>query len=221
MLSFSLMQWIHRYQLFLFDLDGLLVNTEELHFLAYRHMLATQGHALKWSFQEYCLSAHYGSEKLKEDFYRLFPGLTDWNLLYEIKQKEVERLLASSGVDLMPGAEKLLCELKAAGIPSCVVTNSKEAFVAIIRQKNPVLDTITHWITRKDYTHPKPHPESYLTAIQRFAKAGDAVIGFEDTPRGIQALLQTPAKPVMITTTPYPDIPAEVRRFSSLEEMQL
>ena len=32
------MRWISEYQLFLFDLDGLLVNTEELHYQAYKNM---------------------------------------------------------------------------------------------------------------------------------------------------------------------------------------
>ncbi len=219
------MQWIHRYQLFLFDLDGLLVNTEHLHFYAYRNMLAEQGCDLRWQFEEYCLAAHYGPEKLKEEIYRAFPNLNkDWNALYAVKQAQVEELLAEGEANLMPGVDKLLAALQNEGIPSCVVTNSKEEFVSLIRQKNPVLDKITHWIMRKDYTHPKPHPESYLTAIQRFAKEGDRVIGFEDTPRGINALLQTRAKAVMVSNTPYPDLPALLKGgvvlFPSLEAIQ-
>lgn len=218
------MQWIHRYQLFLFDLDGLLVNTEEIHFHAYRNMLAREGFELGWNFQEYCLAAHYGSEKLQEEIYRCFPELgRDWERLYEVKQGEVLRLLEGGEVHLMPGAENLLLALQKSGIPCCVVTNSQNEFVAEIRRKNPVLDHVTYWITRKDYTHPKPHPESYLTAIQRFSRKGDRVIGFEDTPRGINALMQTEAKAVMISQTPYPDMPsllkAGVRHFPSLADV--
>ena len=38
-------------------------------------------------------------------------------------------------------------------------------------------------------------------------KPGDQVIGFEDTPRGLRALLQTGAKAVMISPINYPEIP--------------
>lgn len=219
------MQWIHRYQLFLFDLDGLLVNTEQIHFHAYRNMLELEGCDLIWSFGEYCLAAHYGPEKLKEELYRTFPHLSkEWERLYAVKQAQVVQLLADGEAHMMPGAEKLLQGLERAGIPSCVVTNSQKEFVSIIREKNRALDLITHWVTRKDYTRPKPHPESYLTAIQRFAKTGDRVIGFEDTPRGIQALLQTGAKPVMISSTPYPDMPSLLKQgvtlFPSLEALR-
>ena len=219
------MQWIHQYQLFLFDLDGLLVNTEEVHFQAYRNSLARHGYELKWSFKEYCLNAHYGPEKLRAEINRSIPGMREeWEQLYAVKQAEVEKLLEMDEALLMPGAEILLRGLHKAGIPSCVVTNSKEEFVSILKKKNPALNLITHWITRKDYTHPKPHPESYQMAIQRFAKKGDKVIGFEDTPRGINALMQTEAKAVMISTTPYPDMPslleAGVQLFPSLEVLK-
>jgi len=60
------------------------------------------------------------------------------------------------------------------------------------------LATIPHWITRYDYTHPKPHPECYETAIDKFAKADDRIIGFEDTVRGLRALQATRALPVLI-----------------------
>ena len=40
------MEWIHHYQLILFDLDGLLVNTEQLHYQAYKNMLQARGFSL-------------------------------------------------------------------------------------------------------------------------------------------------------------------------------
>ena len=40
-------------------------------------------------------------------------------------------------------------------------------------------------------------------------------MGFEDTPRGIEALLKTEAKPVLITPTQYEGIPDHVARFDS------
>lgn len=193
--------------MFLFDLDGLLVNTEEIHYHAYREMLKGQGFALPWDFKTYCMNAHYGTEKLKGAIYREFPDLSpDWDPLYKEKQGLIVRFLNEGEAHLMPGVEKLLKALNSANIPSCVVTNSPDNFVSIIRQRNPILDHIPYWITRHDYTHPKPDPECYLLAIKRYGTG--RVIGFEDTPRGVNALIKTPAKPVMISSIPYPDIPA-------------
>jgi len=218
------MKWIHHYQLFLFDLDGLLVNTEELHYLAYKRMCSDRGFDLKWDFARYCRAAHYDAEGLKEQIYAEFPDLLSqepsWDVLYAEKKKALVNLLHEGAVHMMPGAEELLKALQEASIRRCVVTHSPLEQVAIIREKNPVLDTIPVWITREHYTHPKPHPECYLFAIEKLRKEGNHVIGFEDTPRGMKSLLQTPAKPVLVSQVPYPEIPEfieqGVRHFPDL-----
>lgn len=204
--------WIHHYQLFLFDFDGLLVNTEEIHYLAYKKMCALHGVDFDWTFERYCQIAHYSSEGLREHLYGHYPQLQaiqpDWNLLYAEKKQAVIDLFNSGAVHLMPGVEKLLNALHQARIPSCVVTHSAKELITAIRRQHPIFDTIHHWITREHYSHAKPHPECYLTAIEKFAQPDDHIIGFEDTPRGLKALLATRAKPVLICTIPYPEIPA-------------
>lgn len=219
------MRWIHDYQLFLFDFDGLLVNTEELHFLAYQRMCADRGFSLNWDFDRYCQAAHYGAEALELQIYQEFPSLKamepDWKVLYAEKKKEIMRLLSEDAVNLMPGVDRLLLALQDAGIKRCVVTHSPDELVAVARRKHPVLNTIPFWVTREQYSHPKPHPECYLKAVRMYAEAGECVIGFEDTPRGITALMQTPIKPVMICTAHYPEIPLfkgqGVSHFSTLD----
>ncbi|HEY4831673.1 MAG TPA: HAD family phosphatase [Waddliaceae bacterium] len=210
------MKWIHTYQLFMFDFDGLLVNTEEIHFLAYKQMCAKYGFNLTWSFSRYCQSAHYDADRLKNDIYREFPELQqlepNWNILYGEKKKNMINLLKSGAVHLMPGVKELLLALQQANLPRCVVTHSPDEQVSIIRRQNPALDTISTWLTRESYTHPKPHPECYLNAIEQLGKSAERIIGFEDTPRGLRALMQTRAIPVLISQVPYSEIPELVRQ---------
>jgi beta-phosphoglucomutase len=208
------MQWIHDFQLVLFDLDGLLVNTEELHFCAYKQMLATRGFELTWDFHRYCHTAHYHADKIGSEFYQTFPALlqqeSSWDVLYNEKKKIMIDLLSNGEVQLMPGAEVLLRALADANIKHCVVTHSPDDLIRPIRKQHPSLDAIPFWITRKDYVHPKPHSECYEMAIKLHAQAGDRIIGFEDTPRGLTALMGTPAKPMLICTVNYPEIPTFV-----------
>ncbi len=222
------MNWIEHYDLFLFDFDGLLVNTEEIHFEAYRRMLADYGYDLDWSFAEYCLNAHYGSDRLRASIFESFPQLKkehpDFEPLYENKKRQLISLLHHGDAHLMPGAQLLLEALHSAKKTCCVVTNSTEEFVTILREKNPILNTIEHWITRDHYTHAKPNPECYLKAIENYANESDVVIGFEDTPRGLRALMQTPAKPVMVTAVDYPELPeflnGGVKHFRALDAIE-
>ena len=199
------MHWIHQYQLFLFDFDGLLVNTEPLQFQAYVNMLANRGLKLDWSFARFCEVAHLNAAALKEALYSQFPDLEpNWELLHQEKRNEYVRLLVTGKVELMPGAEALLRELSRANIRRCVVTNSLLDQTEAIRSQHPILKTIPAWITREDYSKPKPDPEGYLRAIQLHGQTGDRIIGFEDTLRGLQALQKTSALPVLICPHHHP-----------------
>lgn len=208
------MRWIHEYQLFLFDFDGLLVNSEELHYMAYKRMLAARGVVFDWDFNQYCQVAHYYSDGLRVRIYEQYPELKvqepSWEVLYAEKKQAIFDLLNEGAVQLMPGVHRLLEALSDAQINRCVVTHSPDELVAIVRRKHPILDTIPHWITREHYSKPKPDPECYLKAVEIHAASQDKVIGFEDTPRGLRALMATRAKPVLICEAAYPEIPGFV-----------
>ncbi len=218
------MQWITNYDLFLFDLDGLLVNTEELHYQAYKEMLQRRGYALPWNLMQYFKAAHMGTGNVAEHLYREFPPLKeiDWTILYAEKKTILTEALQKGALQLMPGAESLLNLLSVNKIERCVVTHSRAEDVALIRQKLPILDTIPHWLTREDYEHPKPHPAGYQKAIRLFLRPGGKVVGFEDTHRGLTALVSAGVtQPVLICDPSHPQmeqpVNAQVRHFVSFD----
>ena len=221
------MQWIHDYQLFLFDFDGLLVNTEEIHFKAYKRACAEYGYELSWDFDRYCQAAHFSAEGLREQIYGEFPGLRqmepNWDVIYAKKKQALIDLYREGAIHMMPGAERLLKALDEAGIKRCVVTHSADDLVNEVRLHHPILNTIPYWITRHDYTHPKPHPECYRTAISRYAEDRDHIIGFEDSARGLKALMETRAKPVLISHIKFAEIATFVKYgvayYNSLDDI--
>ncbi len=215
------------FQLVMFDFDGLLVDTERGHYEAYRRMCAQRGVQLGWDFPLYCKYAHYTHDGIKEAMYHDYPRLLasepDWKVLHREKSRELISLFHEGAIQLMPGVTKLLTELEEQKIQSCVVTHSAENLVMTLRKQHPILDTITHWITREDYSRPKPDPECYQVAMQRFLPNGGKAVGFEDTIRGLQALLGSGALAYLVTTMDYPEIPEMVKRgakhIRSLEDI--
>lgn len=210
------MEWIDDYDLFLFDFDGLLVDTERLHYLAYQKMCRDRGFHLEWDFTRYIRAAHYSHEGLKEEIYAELPALResepDWSVLYKEKRQALFSIYGEVPIPLMKGVEKLLGTLEARRKKRCVVTHSDRRSVAMIREKNPSLEMIPHWIVREDYDLPKPAPDGYLRAIELFAEEGDRIIGFEDTPKGLKALMGTSARAVMVTEMHYPEMEALAAR---------
>lgn len=199
------MQWIRDFDLFLFDFDGLLVNTEHLHYAAYIQMMAGRGYTLDWSFPRFCQAAHLTSSAIREGIYADFPDLdADWQTLYQEKKHRYFELISAGKVELMPGAEKLLLALDKQDKRRVVVTNSPLDQVRLIRSQLKVLDSIIHWVTREEYEKPKPDPECYSRAIALYGKPGDRIIGFEDSIRGLQALKGTPALPILVCEAHHP-----------------
>ncbi len=189
------------YQLYLFDFDGLLVDTEQLHYAAYMEMARGQGFPLTWDFQRFCQVAHSKPMGFFDGWQKEHPRAlegTSKEMLYEEKKRLYVELLQKKPLEFMEGAEVLINALDLHRIKSAVVTNSPKEQIELIKQALPALQKISLWITREDYSQPKPSPEGYLKAIALLAKPGDKIIGFEDTLKGLKALLAAGADAVLI-----------------------
>lgn len=190
------------YQLYLFDFDGLLVDTEQLHYAAYMEMSRRNGCPLDWDFSRFCQEAHSRAMGFFDGLVREYPNVFEKGPskveLYEEKKRIYVELLKNFPLQLMDGVESFIHALDAHQIKRAVVTNSPKAQIEIIKKALPVLQKIPVWITREDYKEAKPSPEGYLKAISLLAKPGDKIIGFEDTLKGLQALLAADVDSVLI-----------------------
>jgi len=217
------MRWIERFDLFLFDLDGLLVNTEKLHFDAYQSLCNQYGYKIPWNFTQYLGVAHASAEGLQEALYPHLKHGGEWSKLYGEKKRFYQEALNGGKLSLMPGVEALLNALSDARVKRCVATHSTREQIETIKHWLPILKTIPVWITREDYDEPKPAPDAYLKAIELLADPGDRIVGFEDSFRGFKALQGTHALPVLICDPKHPQMKNEelsnVRCFSSFEQI--
>jgi|GEM_PF-269732 beta-phosphoglucomutase len=212
------MSWILDYSPIFFDFDGLLVNTEHLHYQAYERMMERNGMSFPWDFLTFAEVAHKSSHGLRELITSHANALVEtlsWETLYDQKKEEYAQLLEEGNLELMPGAQTILESVQLAKIPHAVVTNSTREQTEKIREKIPVLNKIPHWITREDYQNPKPAPDAYLKAIEVLGKS-DKMLGFEDALRGIRALQGASITPVLICPSDHPqmaDVPKNSLRY--------
>jgi HAD superfamily hydrolase (TIGR01509 family) len=205
------MEWVDRFQLFLFDFDGLLVDNEKLHLEAYVLMCKSHGCELTWDLPYFFGIAHLSSNGLKEAIYREFPELyakqPKWEILYEQKKEIYLSLVRSGRLELMPGVEKLLKVLESKNIRRCVATNSPKEHIEMIKSSLPALGSIPLWVTREDYARSKPEPDAYLKAIEMLGQPQDRTIGFEDSFKGYTALKKARCSvPVMICPSFHPQL---------------
>ncbi len=158
----------------LLDLDGTLIDTEGLHFHAYKGAFAKWG----YTFDE-------------DDFQRLIhEGKYPYcQHLADVRDCKNKNLRSFNGrISWISGADEFLEKLLSAGVNFAIVTNTGKENVEYFKQKLPLLGRVKHWITREDTVLGKPHSQPYEEAKSRFWKEGQTIIGFENTLAGLRAL---------------------------------
>ena len=99
-----------------------------------------------------------------------------------------------------PGAEELLGELRAAGIPLALVTSSSRRWLeAAARQVD--LSAFAHFVTADDVAATKPHPEPYLLAAALLGREPGTCVVFEDSEVGLRAALAAGCTAVLVRDT--------------------
>lgn len=193
-----------KWQIFLFDFDGTLVNSEKLHHLAYLQVAKKYAINFAPSFEEYCRYAHFSDHALKDEVCRLYKNKydhdLDWPAFYDSKKEAYLDIVTSTEPELMEGAGSLLQILQEKKVVTCVVTHSFRELTRPFCKKIPLLKSIDYWITREDYVSPKPAPDSYKVAMAKVkGESNQKVVGFEDTFRGLKALLEVEADAILVS----------------------
>jgi beta-phosphoglucomutase len=166
---------INKNTLILIDLDGTLIDSESLHYTMYVH--AYKLYDYDFTHTDYFNLQQYG----------IYPIC---NIDIHKIRYEKNKALRSSLYDLtfINGADKLLEYIIKYNIPHCIVTNTSKENVEWFKKKLPLLQKIKNWVTREDYTHPKPHHEPYTIAKERYGMNCAYYIGIENTLVGYKSI---------------------------------
>lgn len=176
---------------FLFDLDGVLVKTKDLHFEALNLALKRIGQEYVISYQEH-LDIYDGlptKEKLKLlTAYKDFP-IEKYDEVYKIKQSSTSKLLDQILPD--PRLRKTLVNVSENGFKIGIVSNSIKTTIEKVCSRLGISDLIDVMISTEEVAKPKPSPDGYIRAMEYFGLSSDQVIIFEDSLVGQRAALSS------------------------------
>ena len=167
----------------LFDMDGLLVDSEPQWFSAEARTVAQLGG--QWGADE--AADLLGSNLEAAANYMIAHTSTTlataavMQMLLDNATTELAR-----GVQFRPGALALVDALVDVGIPVALVTSSVRTHVEVVLE-HLATDPFHFHVTADDVTRLKPHPEPYLTAVDRLGLAANSVVVLEDSPTGVAA----------------------------------
>lgn len=167
-----------------FDLDGLMFDTEKLFVRVASEMLQSRGKV----FTTEIMNAMIGRRAVDVgEAFRRMSGLEEpvEVLMGEVKQRFSAEM--DTAVHPTPGLYALLARIEGRGLPRAVATSSRQAYARTLLERHGLIGHFTFVLSGEDVTHGKPDPEVYLTAAARFGVAPGAMLVLEDSGPGIAA----------------------------------
>lgn len=187
-----------KYKAVLFDMDGVILDSEPLHVAAFQATLGKRGHEL--SHGEYM--DHFAGKTDEEGFKQYFAFINEEADIPNIMDEKMKEYLKLAGDTLAPypGVVSVIKEL-AKHVPLALVTGSLRAEVDVALKACGIEDQFTAIVTANDITHSKPNPEGYLKAAKVLGISVDDCVVVEDSPSGVNAAVAADIDCIAITNT--------------------
>lgn len=169
----------------IFDLDGLLVDTEIIAYRTYGELAAEWG----GSFSKEVYAQQYSGKTLRENVARFIEAYSlPWTMEEGLeKVSAMETKLLSQGVELKPGGKELLPQLKARGYQTALATSSIEDRARKMLCRHGLTPYFEQFVFGHEVARGKPAPDIFLLACKKLGEAPETCLVLEDSEAGIQA----------------------------------
>jgi pyrophosphatase PpaX len=174
----------------LFDLDGTIVDTNELIIQSFLHALRER---MPDGFGREDIIPHMG--KTLTDQLRLFSGEEDVTALMAA-YREYNHRRHDEMVELFPGVAEVIPTLKRSGIKLGVVTTKMRPTTERALKMFGLYEHMDAIVTLDDVEHAKPHPEPVQQAVEAIGARAGATIMVGDSPVDIESARRAGAVPV-------------------------
>eukprot|EP01147_Barroeca_monosierra_P005497 gene5497-7189_t len=188
----------------LFDLDGTLVHTDHLHFLAWEQIAQKLGIVMTTDLYEENISGRQNPPVIRE----LRPDLLEKDVQdLSLEKEALFREMARESTEPVEGIVDFLQILEDMKIPKCIVTNAPRINVDMMLEGSGLQKYFSchRQILGDECAHAKPHPEPYLVGLQRLEIQSFTAVAFEDSIAGASAALAAGIPTIGVLTTLNPD----------------
>jgi HAD superfamily hydrolase (TIGR01509 family) len=164
----------------IFDMDGVLIDSEPIHCRAFQDVLAAYAVTLteRQYFESYLV---YSDREVLE---RLLPAGQSLDVAVAAKERRYLTLLAA-GIPAFPDGVALLAKCDGWRVGLATGSNRREAELAL--RTLGICQRFACIVAREDYDKGKPDPEPYLRAAQGLGLSPRRCVVIEDTPGGLRA----------------------------------
>ncbi|KAJ4828139.1 DL-glycerol-3-phosphatase [Turnera subulata] len=185
-----------------FDMDGLLLDTEKFYTEVQEIILARYNKTFDWSLKAKMMGGKaLESARIFVEETGISDSLSAEQFLVE-REEMLQKLFPTT--ELMPGASRLIKHLHAKGIPMALATGSHKRHFGLKTTKHGELFSLMHHLVLGDdpeVKQGKPAPDVFLAAARRFEGGPvdpQKILVFEDAPSGVRAAKNAGMSVVMV-----------------------
>lgn len=176
----------------IFDLDGTLAETEELHRQAFNGAFAEAGLAVRWDPARYrrLLDVTGGKRRIVRHFEQAGLPIPDAlaSALHAAKNRLYGELVGRGAAVPRPGVIDLLERARRRGLRLAIATTTSRVNLDALLAASP-MPAFDVLVTAGDVSELKPHPAAYRVALERLGLAPEEGLAFEDSENGLRAAL--------------------------------
>jgi HAD superfamily hydrolase (TIGR01509 family) len=179
----------------IFDVDGTLSETEEVHRRAFNETFAETGLDWNWSVEDYTwlLKTTGGKERMRafrDHIGASCPSDAEIAALHSAKTARYGALVASRALTLRPGVAELIQAARQAGLKIAVATTTNRSNVDALcracwgKEADEVFDVIA---AGDEVMAKKPAPDVFDLAVERLGIDPSEAVAFEDSRNGVMS----------------------------------
>ena len=178
-----------------FDLDGLMFNTEDLYQQVGTEVLRRRGKEFTSDLIDQMMGRQaHKALQLMVDYHNLDDT---WEAL-AAESMEIMFTLLPDQLEPMPGLLDLLTSLENAALPKAIATSSTREFVERVLPQFDLTPRFSFVLTAQDITNGKPAPDVYLLAAEKLGVLPSETLVLEDSQIGCQAAVAAGAFTVAV-----------------------
>ncbi|MBW2990059.1 HAD family phosphatase [Candidatus Woesearchaeota archaeon] len=186
----------------IFDFDGVIADTFEVAFIAFRDSLKEKGYDLEKEFLRKRFMI--GLTNVLKEFFKEKDISYDEKMISEIAKRKTELQTGVIGsICVFPGVKSLLDALEKAGFSIAIASGNNISMIKSFLNEKGLNNHFKAIVSEQDVINQKPNPDIFLKAAENLGNLPECCTVIEDSTYGIRAAKKAGMESIAVTTGPF------------------
>ncbi|WHY00550.1 HAD family phosphatase [Neobacillus sp. DY30] len=182
--------------LVIFDMDGLLFDTERPSFQALQEVVVKRGYP--FTLDHYKQLIGIPDRESDVVLLKMYGDDFPFDVISEEYHERFKRILVDEGISVKPGVVELLTALEERGIKKCIASSSTRETIAGYLKRTGLEGRFDFYISGNDIKKGKPHPDIFVVACKLAGEPAESALVLEDSLNGLKAACAAGIRCVMV-----------------------